>query len=109
MDDPVAVLSALQNADKHRNLVSVISGLVDPEMWIDGQKCKITFASVVNPAIKNGALVYACNDQVKVEIKGTATIGIGRPNEVRDFRGVVDGLMDYIAKGALASLEPFLS
>ncbi len=105
---PLAILSALQNADKHRNLVGVISALKDPTLSTDGKAWDVDLSPTINPALKNGAEIYSASQQVKVEIEGAATIGVGRPNEPWDCYEFIAALHATIANCVLPWLEPFL-
>jgi hypothetical protein len=101
-DQPLALLSALHNADKHRNLVGVGTGLRHAEIAIGA----CSFSHV--PVLKNGALIYTSRTQVQVQIEGSAVIGIGGPNEPRDFQEVAGAILGFVTIEVLPRLEQFL-
>lgn len=102
-DQALAVLSMLQNADKHRNLVGVFTGLTRAQIETDGW-----WTCVIEPGFKDGAEMYAAPTQVDVKVEGAAQIGVGRPDEIRDFDQLCETILDCIAMDVLPRLEPFL-
>jgi hypothetical protein len=106
-DHPLAILSALHNADKHRNLVTVVSALANPEARIDGAWSHMEHL-VPNAALKNDAVIHRSKRAVDVYVEGSAVIGVGRPDEVRDLAHIIDSLTKYIGSEVLPQLEPFL-
>lgn len=105
-DQVLAVLSMLQNADKHRNLVGVFTALARVEVKIESTAERSWYGLV--PGLKNGAEVHSARSQVEVNIEGAAQVGVGRPDEIRDFHELCETTLDYIALEVLPRLEPFL-
>jgi hypothetical protein len=101
-DQALAVLSVLQNADKHRNLVGVFTALTKIQIEAEGDCYGLV------PGLKDGAEVHAAPTQVDVKVEGSAQIGVGRPDEVRDFDRLCETILDFIAAEVLPRLEPFL-
>ncbi len=101
-DQPLALLSALHNADKHRNLVGVGTGLRHAEITI-GER---SFSHV--PVLKNGALIHTSRTQVQMQIEGAAVIGVGGANEPRDFHEVANAILGFVNIEILPRLERFL-
>jgi hypothetical protein len=101
-DQALAVLSMLQNADKHRNLVGIFTALTRAQIEADGDCYGLV------PGLKDGAEIYSAPAQVNVKIEGSAQIGVGRPNEVREFDRLCDMILDVVAIEVLPRLEPFL-
>jgi hypothetical protein len=96
------LLSSFQNADKHRELIDAPVGLSKVEVEINGET---TYAV---PAFKNGTVVVSAYEQVDVKVKGVATIGIKRGNDVWGFDMLVKRLTAFIADELLPRLEPLL-
>lgn len=103
-DHPLAILSALHNADKHRNLIPVLTALGESEVTVNN----VTSQVVPGGVLKDGAMLHASNRPMKVEIEGSAVIGIGPPHEPRDFAVFIDALTLYIGSVVLPDLEKFL-
>lgn len=112
----LAILSALQNADKHRELIAVVSALKDAVLRIDGKAWNVDLGAgqpeppfPMDFALKDGAQLHAARRKMKVEIEGSATIGVGRRDELWDVYDFVNRLRRTIGRGVLPALEPFLT
>jgi hypothetical protein len=99
----LSLLSAFQNADKHRELVGAIVGLTKVEAHIDGE----TIYAV--PTFKDGTVVAVGPSKMDVKIKGVATVGIQRGNETWSLDMLIDRLKRFLSDELLPRLEPFLS
>lgn len=77
-NNALALLSAFENADKHRELVIVAHGLAHPfKGTIDGRV--ETFPGVaVNQMLRNGAILHRSNREVDVQITGSVKIAMAR-------------------------------
>ena len=67
----VAVLGALQNADKHRNLVEPLVALREPQITTDG-----IAEDLPSHRLKNRAVLESSHRQMQVEIEGSAFVGV---------------------------------
>lgn len=105
-DQALAVLSVLQNADKHRNLVGVFTALTHIQIDADGN-C-YCLVPALTPGLKDGAKLYSSPTQMDVKVEGSAQVGVGRGDEVRDFDLLCETILDFVACEALPRLEPFL-
>lgn len=101
-DHPLTILSALQNADKHRESIGVVTGLKQVEWCIEG----IRLGHV--PVIKHDTVLETSEHQVQVEIEGAAVVGLGRGNKIRDWDLVTGRILDFVAIEVLRRVEPFL-
>jgi hypothetical protein len=98
----LALLSALQNADKHRELIGILVGL---------HKVEATFNGVpegIVPALEHNAIVARAEAQMDVEVEGSALVGVKWSNKGFGLADLVDRLGHFIAEEALPRLEPFL-
>jgi hypothetical protein len=101
-ENSVAILSALHNADKHRELIGVITGLNHAEVDIGGwRSCSV-------PVLKDGAQLFAGSLKVDVKIEGSALVGIGNGDDVFEFGQVTDAIFDSVAALVFPKLEPFI-
>jgi hypothetical protein len=98
----LTLLSAFQNADKHRELIDAIAGLTKVEVDINGET---TYAV---PTFKDGTIVVASPEKMDVKVKGVATIGLKRGNEAWSFDMLVERLTAFVTDEVLPRLEPFL-
>ncbi len=101
-DQALAALGMLQNADKHRNLVGIFTALARVQVQI-GRACYGLVSG-----LKDGAQLHSAPEQVEVKIEGSAQIGVGRPDEIRDFDHLCETILDWIIFEVLPRLEPFL-
>jgi hypothetical protein len=100
----LALLSAFQNADKHRELIAAVVGLDEgPEVEING------IAECALPGFKNGTKIFAnAPDKMDVKVKGIAIVGIKRGNETWSFDLLAQKLTAFIDNELLPRLEPLL-
>lgn len=101
-DHPLAILSALQNADKHRQLVGVTTGLQQATLTVAG----VAFSAL--PILVDGAVVEVSPTQVQVDVEGHAVVGVGGGQKVRGFYEFIDRLFNFILNEVLPRLEPLL-
>jgi hypothetical protein len=99
---PLAILSAFQNADKHRELVPVVTGLAKAQVTYDGQPQGVV------PTLKDRAILDRQPTQVDVKIEGTAVVGISRGKTVWDLDQFTYNLNTFVANEVLPRLEQFL-
>ena len=100
---PLTILSALQNADKHRELVAVLTGLSRVKVTVDGRVVP------VGGVLQNGAVLDPPSpSKVDMKVEGVAIVGLKRANRVWDFDGFVSNLGAFIDNEALPRLERFL-
>jgi hypothetical protein len=103
-DHALAILSALQNADKHRWLLTVFTGLEKAEITIDGD----TYCSV--PVLKDGIELFSWHEPAKVTAVGSAVVGVSsRDGEVREFGLLVEQLIKSVRIEVLPALETFIT
>lgn len=103
-DHALAILSSLQNADKHRWLVTVFQGVEKAEISIDDEP----IFGMVAP-IKDGIIVWEDRHPRTVSVVGSAVVGVGsRANQVREFGLLVEMLIRSVRAQILPALEPFL-
>jgi hypothetical protein len=98
----LALLSAFQNADKHRELVDVAVGLSKVEVDVDGD---VTYAV---PVFQNGTLVARAYRKMQVQIKGVPLVGLQRGQDIWSFDLLIERLARFIADEVLPRLEPLL-
>jgi hypothetical protein len=96
------MLSAFQNADKHRQLVAVITGLAEAEVSYDG------VPEGVVPVLNDGAILLRSPSKVEVKIEGTAVVGVRRDKTTWDFDEFTYNLNRFVCNEVLPLLEPFL-
>jgi hypothetical protein len=101
-DQALAVLSMLQNADKHRELVGIVTGLRQIQVNADGEVYGLV------GRFANGALMRMSPRRVNVQIEGSVAIGVGQPNAVRDFHQLCEEVLEIVLSDVLPRLEPFL-
>jgi hypothetical protein len=101
-DHALAILSALQNADKHRQLVGITTGLSKAEISYDGQ------VQGVVPVLPHGAILDRQMSKVDVKIEGSAVVGLQSGNRVWDFDMFVPKLVQFVTGEVLPRLEQFL-
>jgi hypothetical protein len=102
-DTVLAILSAFQNADKHRHLVTAVSGL-DPEEVTatnlsSGEQYIIGGPNPLPPMriAKDGAIVFAGKFEMHVEGKGTADIAAGiSKNPIGPYRRILDFMEELV-------------
>jgi hypothetical protein len=99
----LALLSAFQNADKHRELVDAVVALQQVEADIDGE----TIFAV--PAFKDGTVVARGPEKMNVKIKGSAVVGLQRGREIWSFDLLIRKLTAFVSDELLPRLEPLLS
>jgi hypothetical protein len=115
----LGILATLQNADKHRQLVIVSSGLANPVIRNTAASGLITYESPIDGLptdrrLQNGAVVdrSAFNGlpNVKVEIEGTleVMIGEGGTGPYHEFIEIF-AAMFRVVRQAFERLEPFVS
>lgn len=73
----LALLSSLQNADKHRELISTIAHLSQVEVHINGN------TDYAAPRFKDGTKILTAPEKMDVHVKGVAAIGIMGLRHVR--------------------------
>lgn len=98
----LALLNALQNADKHRKLIGVVTGLRRVQVDAGGQAYGLT------SAFNNYALMRTSPTKVNVKIEGSATIGVGKSKGVIDFDQLCEKILLFVRRDVLPRLEPFL-
>ncbi len=99
----LVLLGGFQNADKHRELIPTVTGLMQVEVEVNGE----TIHAV--PGFRNGTRVVSdAPEQVDVKVKGVATVGIQRSDETWSFDTLVDRLTRFLADELLPRLEPLL-
>lgn len=99
---PLAILSTFQNADKHRELVPVITGLARAQVTYDGKPQHVV------PVLNDRAILDRQPAKVDVKIEGTAVVGLKRGNRIWDLDQFTYNLNTFIANEVLPRLEPFL-
>jgi hypothetical protein len=99
----LALLSAFQNADKHRELVDAIVGLSKCELHIDGE----TIYAV--PVFQEGTIVAVEDRKMDVKIKGVPVVGLSRGDETWSLDLLTEKVGDFIVNELLPRLEPFLN
>jgi len=98
----LAILSALQNADKHRELVPAITGLSQAEATIDRE------VSGVVPTLRNRAILVRSVAKVQVKIEGSASIGIRGGKTVWAVDEFLARMGTFVRDEVLPRLEPFV-
>jgi hypothetical protein len=101
-DQALALLSVLQNADKHRYLVGVVTGLRQIQIEAEGDCYGLT------GGLKDGAEIHTAPAKVDVKVEGAAQVSVGWRDEVRDFDRLCETILDFTALEVLPRLEPFL-
>jgi hypothetical protein len=99
----LALLSAFQNADKHRELVDAVVGLHQVEVHIGEDE--IVYAV---PVFQDGTVVVAAEEKMDVKVKGAALIGLQRSEEIWSFGMLTRRLTAFLADELLPRLEPLL-
>ena len=99
----LALLSAFQNADKHRELVDAVVGLHRVELHMGADE--IIYAV---PVFQDGTIVATGSQKMDVKVKGTALIGLQRGEEIWSFDMLIRRLTAFVADELLPRLEPFL-
>ena len=98
----LALLSAFQNADKHRELINTVAGLAKAELHIDGD---VTY---VVPVFQHRTIVARSNRKMDVQVKGVPLLGLARGDAIWSFDLLIKKLTAFVADEALPRLEPFL-
>ncbi len=98
----LALLSAFQNADKHRELINTVVGLGKVELHLDGE---ITYAV---PIFKDGTVIADEGRKMDVKVEGVPVVGLKRGADVWSFDLLIAKLTAFIVDEALPRLEPFL-
>jgi hypothetical protein len=98
----LALLSAFQNADKHRELVEAVVALQEVEADIDGE----TICAV--PTFKEGTVVARAPAKMNVKVEGSAIVGLQRGREVWIFDLLIRKLTAFVFDELLPRLEPLL-
>lgn len=106
-DDPrdhgMAVLSQLQNADKHRELLVSLWGLKDTAVTIDGKM----FGPARRP-VGHEAELHRSGSHVDVEVSGSILVGLGESSDrAYEFARMPD-LISFVRTEVIAPLEKFL-
>jgi hypothetical protein len=100
-DHYLAILQALQNADKHRELVVLTTGVAKSEVRIEG------VTNWIVPVLPDGAPLFDSPHKVNVELEGTLSIAFGiRSKGPREFPRIFHTILDAIAFEVLPTLEP---
>ena len=103
---PLAVLSALQNPDKHRNLITVVTGLANACRSLDGGATwDIGHPDAV---LKNRTRLHSAETPVKVKAKESPIVGVGTRNEARDLLWFLAALKNEVFGQVLPRLRPYL-
>jgi len=102
-DHVLALLSSLHNADKHRQLLTVMDTLHQIAVTIDG------VTDYLVPGMHNGELILVSPTRAAVKIEGSARIAIGTSEaNLRDLLKVFDWILNDVRGTVLPVLEPFL-
>lgn len=100
----LAVLSALQNADKHQSLLFSTPAVTKARVFVDG----IEEGGIV-PGVKDGAIPVVTDHQVQVKLNGIVTVPFGiRVDVGYEYPLVFDMILDTVAQQILPQLEPLL-
>jgi hypothetical protein len=100
----LALLSAFQNADKHRELVDAVFGLHRVELHLGSDE---TIYAV--PVFQDGTVLTSEPQKVDVKVKGAVLVGLQRGQEIWSFDMLIRRLTAFVADEVLPRLEPFLS
>jgi hypothetical protein len=99
----LAVLSTLQNADKHRQLVYRRPGLKQTVITSDGA------VGCIVPALYDGAKFLVSDHQVDVQAEGVFSVPFGIGGDVGyEYPITFNKVLDLIARDVLPGLEQFL-
>jgi len=101
-DHPLAILHEIQNADKHRELVGLATGLRRADVNVDG-----TVTGIV-PVLKDGTLMETYGDKVHMEIEGSAIVGVEWAGATADFQDFGRLLLAFVLDEVFPRVEPFL-
>jgi hypothetical protein len=107
-------LNALQDADKHRNMLVLVAGIIDPEVrisWAD-EAMRILTPRYVAPGEElvrydeiGNRIPYS---EVTVDVRGVPEVGVTISGQ-DDFRllHVAGGILGRVRERVIPSLEPF--
>jgi hypothetical protein len=99
----LTILSALQNADKHRELVPALTGLSQTEATIAGE------VSGVVPTLRDGAVLVRAEAKMEVKVESAASVGVGGDDTVWNIDEFLARIGAFVRDEVLPRLEPFLS
>ncbi len=107
-------LSALQDADKHRGLADLVSGISDPKVQVTGGA--ETFGTMRPTYIEPGELLINYDefgnripfDEVKVEVRGVphVAVNVSRRGDY-ELPTVAEGILERVHDRVIPSLEPY--
>jgi hypothetical protein len=99
----LAVLTNLQNADKHRQLTFLGPVLKQTLVSLEGQQMGVV------PGYHNGAEVHYSPYPVDVEVEGVVAIPFGLTRqEGYEYPLMFDLILDFVANEVLPALEPLV-
>lgn len=100
----LAVLSTLQNADKHRELVFSRPGIKQVVVSVPNHLDLYIVGSLYD-----GAVFLAQQESMDVKVEGTFTIPFGIGQQVRyEYPLMFDMILDFVARDVLPALEQHL-
>lgn len=109
----LSVLNALANADKHRQLVTLASGIRLHEVRVTEPDGTMTIATVTDHAAmrlgEDGAHVHVSPHKVKVEAEGTVVVAVrgGAEGDRLSLPDICDHMLQWIGGEILPALDMF--
>jgi hypothetical protein len=110
-DHVLAILSALHNADKHRQLVFVKRGIAPTRITVRAHDERM-YGRAVPPLpshklAEDGAVIARLPHEMDVQVEGAVQLAIGSSQHTENypFPGVCDKILDFVGTRVLAPLE----
>jgi hypothetical protein len=101
---PLALLSAFQNADKHRELINAIAGLAEAEIDCDDEVIRVRDGDI----LQHRAMLVRERRKMEVKVEGVPLLGLARSDHVWSFDLLIKKLTAFVADEVLPRLEPLL-